>query len=314
MKRNRRSYENRTSIEDGGDPSVAVGGAAPVAPVAPAAGSEGGAAPGAVAGEAAPVSLGEKAAGGAPAAAAPAAPVVPAHWAPEKLQVKAADGTIDEAATAAKVAESYRALETRMGTGDVRPATAAEYAPTLPEGAGVTLEELAADPMYNEFLDKAHAKGFTNDQVSMALEEYLQRATGLAGQVQELNAAEAHAELGKLWGDEPTVLAKLQTGYKALRAFATPVGEGQVAKDLPGSQERIQAKYANDPDFWAVMANMGKELGEDRAPGAVGAASDVDVNALMQSKAYWNENDPEHAATKAKVNAHFATKFPGARK
>lgn len=314
MNRTRRSYENRISIEDGSAPGSAGAGGAPdpgtaaapaaVAPVAP--GAAGTVEP------QKPTLIEAGAAGAAPVA--PVVPEIPAHWAPEKMQVKLADGTIDEAATAKKIAEGYKALESRMGTGDVRPATAAEYAPTLPEGAGVTIEELNADPMYQEFLGKAHAKGFTNDQVSMALEEYVQRATGLAGQVQELNAAEAHAELGKLWGDEPAVLANLQTGYKALRAFATPVGEGQVAKDLPGSQERIQAKYANDPDFWAVMANMGKELGEDRGPSAPGAPSDIDVDGLMKSPAYWNESHADHATTKAKVAAYYAAKYPGARK
>ena len=48
-------------------------------------------------------------------------------WLPEKHRVLDAEGKLDEAASARKLADAYRHLEGKLGSGDVPPKSAEEY-------------------------------------------------------------------------------------------------------------------------------------------------------------------------------------------
>ena len=69
----------------------------------------------------------------APAAPAPTGSVLDSgntgnDYIPEKYRTNKEDGTLDLEASSRKVAEAYKQLETRFGSGDVPPKTADEYA------------------------------------------------------------------------------------------------------------------------------------------------------------------------------------------
>jgi len=109
----------RSHVLMDGTPGAAGGGDPPAAPAAPAAPTA--AAPAAHAAPAAPSAL-----------TPPPAP--PTEFIPEKFRVLGADGkALDIEASARKMAESYAHLEGRVGSGDVPPKTADDYAVTVPE-------------------------------------------------------------------------------------------------------------------------------------------------------------------------------------
>ncbi|HET7663887.1 MAG TPA: hypothetical protein VFK31_09640 [Rhodanobacteraceae bacterium] len=213
-------------------------------------------------------------------------------WLPEKFRVQGEDGNLDVDASARKLAQSYGELEKNRPSGKV-PEKPEDYAPEgLPEG--VDFDEIKADPIYQGFLRGAHAKGLTNDQVSYVLGQYMELVPDLLEANVRVSADEARAELGKVWQNDQAMTQGLTSASKAVRGFGA---EG----DVPGSAERLMAKYGNDPDFLAFAAAVGKEMQEDQ-PIAAGspAAQDWDgkVAKLKADPAY---NDPDHPEHKQKI-------------
>jgi hypothetical protein len=194
----------------------------------------------------------------------------------------------------AKWAEGHSALEQRLGAGDAPPKTPQDYAPSVPEG--LSLETLKADPLYQGFLKGAHARGMTNAQVSYVLEALAERES-------MRNRPElAEPELRKAWPTDDQYGRGLADAYRAVNAFAGS------DKEL---HARVDAKFGSDPDFLRLMASIGKELHEDQTvQGALTSAETDTLEALMGSKAYFDNADPQHASTVAKVQALYAKKFP----
>ena len=80
-------------------------------------------------------------------------------WIPEKYRTNKEDGSLDLEASSRKVAEAYKHLETRMGSGDAPPKSADEYAVKLEGVEGFNWDEFKADEASQSFLKGAHAKG-----------------------------------------------------------------------------------------------------------------------------------------------------------
>jgi hypothetical protein len=236
-------------------------------------------------------------------------PVDPNAWAPEKLRVMREDGQIDEAATARKIADSYRGLEAKLGNAAaLPPATPADYQFAPGEViAQAVLYGFLSDPLAQDRIAKMHAAGFTEAQVNLAVNEYLGTMSQVQTAAAQLTHTEAMAELGKLWGSTEEVQAKAVTVPRAIDAFAS--GEG-----LPGNAAALYAKFGNDPDFIAFAANVASELGEDQPARTDTLGSSVDVEALQKSKAYWDPNDPQHASVKARVAAFYERQHGVARR
>src|SRR3546814_19012185 len=83
-------------------------------------------------------------------------------------------------------------------------------------------------------------------------------------------------------------------------------GFGGQAEDMPGSRARHMDKYGTDPDFIAFAASVAGEMKEDRTPVEGVPGSELEVEALQKSAAYWNPGHPEPAATKETVAAYKA--------
>lgn len=202
------------------------------------------------------------------------------------------DGTFDLDATAIKTAEAYAALEKKLGAGEVAPATADEY--KIADIGEATAAEIMADPIAKSFLARAHAKGMTNAQVQdvldFALTEWFPKVLEGQGAV---SADACVAELRKTWDTDETYKANTAGAYEAFKAFADPADLEHM--DLIG----------NHPVVIRLLANVAKEMREDRGAntGALGAGSDVQT--LMASEAYFDAKHPEHAAVSAKVRAYY---------
>jgi hypothetical protein len=282
----------------------------PAAPAAPAAPAE----PAAPATPAAPsgslldgVTPADPAAPAAPGAATP--PAAGDDWLPEKFRVNGADGKLDEAASARKLAESYKALEAHKGPLPQAPASPDDYKiETIngPDGKPLDAEIVdgfTADPLFKAFAKDAHARGFSNEQMQFVVERYLNMAPQLIAADMQLSLDEAKAELGAVWKDEATMQRNLQGVVRAINGF------GAEAADVPGSRARLMEKYGRDPDFIAFAAAVAGEMQEDKLPSQPAVASEADVESLQKSEAYWNKNHPDHGKVKGQVDAFYARKF-----
>lgn len=248
-------------------------------------------------------------------AAAPAAGATGDDWLPEKFRVAKEDGTIDEAASARKLAESYKALEAHKGPMPAVPATPEDYklaAPKDAEGKPMLDDEgfaaFTADPMFQGFAKDAHAAGLTNEQLQFVTDRYLNLAPKLIAADQAISLEEARAELKTLWADDKTMADNLAGVTRAIQAF------GAEADDVPGSRTRLMEKYGRDPDFIAFAATVAGEIKEDRLPASSPMTSEADVEALQRGPAYWDKNHPDHARVVGQVNTFYARKYGTAKR
>lgn len=272
---------------------------APAAAPAPAAAAPASAPAASPAAAPAALAAGAPAPGAAPAAA-PAPAAADPVWGriPEKFRVKNEDGSANLNASWDKVAEHRDHLERRLGAGDVPPKEAKDYATTVPEALkeAIKVEELAASPKFQEFRDTMHAAGLSQKQFDQVVGKMLDYSISLQQGQAKLSETECVTQLKTEWKDDAAFTANIRAAYRAAETY--------------GDVQKVMAKYGNDPDVIRILANVGKELGEDTSAGAgVAAISDVDAEALTKSKAYWDVNDPEHASVKAKVQQHFDRKF-----
>jgi hypothetical protein len=224
----------------------------------------------------------------------------------EKFHVKGADGKLDEAASLRKQAEAYAPLVKRLGTDELPPATPAEYKIAAPKELDqAAFDGFLKDPATVTALEGMHKLGLTNTQASAVMSMYLESAQMLAAGGPALSAEDTITELRKEWKTETDLTKNMGAARHAATTLGAKVGLDFAAIEAAG--------LANNPAFIRMMAAMAPELGEDRAPtGAALPATDLD--SLVKSKAYMDPTDPNHAAVKAKVTAHFASLPGGANK
>ncbi|EKT4541538.1 hypothetical protein QEM15_003747 [Pseudomonas putida] len=244
-----------------------------------------------------------------PAATPPVGSVLNAgatnDWIPEKYRTNKEDGSLDLEASSRKVAEAYKHLETRMGSGDAPPKDAGEYAVKLEGVEGFNWDEFKADESTQSFLKGAHAKGMTNAQVEYVIGEYLKAAPGLVEGGAQLNNEDCTAALKGMWADDQTFSTNVKASYRAAEAFASEAGK-------PGNFQNLMAKYGNDPDFIAFTANIGKELAEDTliTQGVVNEQDfAVKTSELRKQLQELPAHDPKRAGIQQQLDQLYAAKY-----
>lgn len=225
---------------------------------------------------------------------------------PEKYQVKKEDGSLDLEQSSRKLAESYKHLETRLGSGDIPPKTAEEYAVKLEGVEGFNWDEFKADEGTQSFLKGAHAKGLTNAQVEYVIGEYMKAAPGLVEGGVQLSTQDCTAALKAAWGDEQTMGQNVRASYHAVETFASEPGK-------PGNFAALQAKFGNDPDFIAYAANIGRELKEDSAINGGAQVNEADFAVksaeLRAQLEALPPHDPKRAGIKAQLDGMYDQKY-----
>lgn len=225
---------------------------------------------------------------------------------PEKYQVKKEDGSLDLEQSSRKLAESYKHLETRLGSGDIPPKTADEYEVKLEGVEGFDWNEFKADESTQSFLKGAHAKGLTNAQVEYVLSEYMKAAPGLVEGGVQLSQQDCAATLKAAWGDEQAMTQNVRASYRAAETFASEPGK-------PGNFAALQAKYGNDPDFIAFTANIGRELKEDNAINGGAQVNEADFNIkageLRAQLQALPAHDPKRPGVQAQLDAMYEQKY-----
>jgi hypothetical protein len=233
----------------------------------------------------------------APASAPAAAPAVEPGI-PDKFVVKAADGQIDHAATALKLArEGYLPLEKRLGSGDAPPKTAQEYAVNVPEALAekIKAEDLAKTPDFQKFMGNMHGLGLSQKQMDGVTAELLQRGVSMREQNAVMDGAECAAAL------------KAQDGWKTDGEYRANIRNAYRAAEAYGDVNAILKDYGNDPRIVSMLAKVGAELNEDTQASPEAQAQIMETaDTLMNSKAYLDANDPQHRTTVEKVHALMA--------
>lgn len=246
-----------------------------------------------------------------PAATPPAGSVLAAgaettDYIPEKYRVNKEDGSLDLDQSSRKLAESYKHLETRLGSGDVPPKTADEYTVKLEGVEGFDWNEFKADPDTQSFLKGAHAKGLTNDQVQYVIGEYMKAAPGLIEGGGQLTTQDCTAALKAVWTDDQAMTQNVRNSFRAAEAFASEPGK-------PGNFATLQAKYGNDPDFIAFTANIGRELKEDRAINGGGQVNEADfavkTSELRSQLQALPAHDPKRQGIQAQLDVLYNSKY-----
>lgn len=247
----------------------------------------------------------------------PAAPATPAptgsvldggaqpDYFPEKYQVKKEDGTLDLEQSSRKLAESYKHLETRMGSGDIPPKTADEYAVKLEGVEGFNWDEFKSDENTQSFLKGAHAKGLTNAQVEYVIGEYMKAAPALIGGSEALDLQGCNEALKTVWADDKAMTQNVRASYLASSTFANESGLG--------SYENLNKKFGRDPDFIAFTANIGNELKEDSAINGGGQVNEADFaikTAELRSQLQaLPAHDPKRPGVQAQLDEMYSRKY-----
>jgi len=282
--------------EAGGDGGSGGGGGG----VAPAGGEGGGgAAPagGAPAGGSALAAGADAGAGGAPNL----------DWLNEKFRVAGADGSVDLAASAQKLATSYGELSKRVGEGGAAPKSPEEYAVAVPDTLKEAMGDIGNDDMFKQFRTDMHGLGLSQKQFDGVMSRYFELVPQLVAGGVAHNTEAATADLRKTWTDEGTFNKNVQLAYRAGDAVAKAAG--MSFDDLE------KAGLANNPTFIKIMAAIGPEFGEDvpvNGGQSAGFASESDIQKLLASEANLNSKHPDHKATRAKVDAYYARKYGNA--
>lgn len=224
------------------------------------------------------------------------APAGSDDYIPEKLRVLKDDGTLDLEASSRKLAEVYASAEKRIGTGDLPPKTAEEYAVTVPDAFKETWKP-EEDQGFQAFRTKAHEAGLTQKQMDMVMGQYFELAPQLVAGAAILDAQAGAAELKKVWSTDADFNRNISNAFAATSAVAAKAG---LSID-----SIMSSSLGNNPDFLRLMAVLGPELKEDTNPGGDVLGSQDAVNDLMASEAYTNPSHKDHAKVSAQIRAYF---------
>lgn len=215
----------------------------------------------------------------------------PNAWLPEKFRVKGDGDALDVGASAQKMAEAYKHMETRLGSGDAPPKSPDEYDV---KSEKFDFAEFKADETNQTFLKSAHAKGLTNAQVEFVLGEYFERAPALVAGAGQLDAVATIEAVRQEWGDKTD--ANLGLAVKAAMAAGISLEQIKTSTDF------------NNPTLLKMAAFFGGQLGEDQPPSGGGVSADS-LQDMLASEAYNNPSHPDHRRVYEQVSKHYAQAY-----
>lgn len=241
---------------------------------------------------------------GAPAAppaepgGAPSALSAGSEWTidsiPEKFRVKNEAGEFDHQAMLRKVDEHRSALEKRMGSGDIRPKSAAEY--KLPENDAFKTLQID-ETQAKAFQEKAHGWGLSQGQYEAVMTEWATLAPQLVNAGQAETVDTAVASLKEVWKDQYD--ANIKESFRVVNRVAESAG-------IPFDE--VEKAIGNNPTAIRLFAALAPEMREDATPAAAnggtgGGAQTRDQYVAENWTAYSNPQDPKHKMVTERANA-----------
>lgn len=224
----------------------------------------------------------------------------PPAWAPpEKYMVTTADGQTDWKAVAQKVGKSYSELEKAFSSRPTPPKDVTGYKAEI---EGVDWAEYSANPESQAFMSRALEKGFTNDQLGFALNEFRQAVGAMQTGAEFDSVDKAAAVLKDHWKD--AFDAKIGNAWSTTNAIAQATGV---------SMDEIESSgLGNHPTFLRIVAELNDTFAEDVSINTTGGAvQQEDIQSMIVSDAYNNTKHPDHTAVSKKVKAYFESKYKG---
>lgn len=171
----------------------------------------------------------------------------------DKFRVLNPDNTVNLEMSAEKMANSYKSLASRLGTGDVPPKSADEYNIKI-ESETLNFDDFKKDPENQAFLSKAHEQGMTSKQVEFVLNEYARVMPAAFDKFKGLTQEQAQAELTETWKSEADFKSNIKDAFTAFNKYASPEDKGKIDE------------IGNNPIVIRLLANMGISLKEDVPP------------------------------------------------
>jgi len=221
---------------------------------------------------------------------------------PEKYRVKNEAGEIDQLATMRKVDEHRASLEKRLGSGDIRPKTAAEY--KLPDND--TFKALQLDePAAKAFQEKAHGWGLSQSQYENVMNEWATLAPGLVNAGQQETVDTAVASLKEVWKDQYD--ANIKESFRVVSSVAESAGL---------SFDEVEKAIGNNPVAIRLFAALAPEMREDATPaaanGGTGSGAQTSAQFIAENWAsYSDPKDPKHKFVTERANALIARETKG---
>jgi hypothetical protein len=216
-------------------------------------------------------------------------------WMPAKFHASGANG-FDLEASARKMAESYSAMERRMGSPAAEMPTSAEgYVVNVPEDMREGFEETE---ILKGFKDRALAAGLSQTQFDFMMGEYFSIAPNLVRGGLLVDREVAEADLRSVWTTEAQFKKEVAGAHRAFMEFADPRDHGRIDE------------IGNSPVMLRILAKLSKEMQEASGipPTAQGGGA-ASVKELMASPAYTDPKHPDHASTSARVKQHYQRRF-----
>lgn len=223
---------------------------------------------------------------------------------PEKYRVTKDDGTVDVDASARKLADAHTTLTKKMVDNGAPPATAAEYQVAVPDTLKEAFPDLSADKGFTDFRDQMHGLGLTQKQFDGVMAKYFEVVPSLVSGGAQVNAEEVTATLKQAWPTEKAFKDNVALSYRAADAIAKAAGLNYDDVEKAG--------LGNNATFIKLMAAIGPEFSEATQINGESTSSmsnEAQIKELMMSEANTNPKHPQHAWTRAKVDAYYARKY-----
>lgn len=214
----------------------------------------------------------------------------------DKFRVLNPDNTVNLEMSAEKMANSYKSLASRLGTGDVPPKSADEYNIKI-ESETLNFDDFKKDPENQGFLSKALECGMTSKQVEFVLNEYARVMPAAFDRFKGLTQEQAQSELTETWKSEAEFKSNIKDAFSAFNKYASPEDKGKIDE------------IGNNPIIIRLLANMGKNLREDAPPAKNTGLEPDDVQKIMKTDAYRDPKHPDHKEAHKKVREYYQGKY-----
>lgn len=164
---------------------------------------------------------------------------------------------------------------------------------------GFDFDEFKAIEENQQFLDGAREAGLDNKALNFVLDHYNQLLPKLMeGNAVLENEATVQA-MKEVWGDSA------DTNFKAAYSAAQHLVNAGIATP----EEIDNPANGNNPFVLKMAAYFGSQLREDTPPSNTQQNGATDIQSLMQSEAYLNENHPDHKRVYGQVQNFYLKQF-----
>ncbi|WP_151834080.1 hypothetical protein [Acinetobacter ursingii] len=178
---------------------------------------------------------------------------------------------------------------------------------TVPESAdgyavdidGFDFDEFKGIEENKAFLDEAHKAGLSNEQLGFVLGKYNEIIPQLMQANSALDNEAAIATMKEAWGNDT----------KANFGFAKAAADNAIANGILTAEEVNSPEFGNNPLVLKMAAYFGSQLQEDKPVNNAQLNGSTDIQSLLSSEAYLNDQHPDHVRVSAQVQNWYQKQY-----